>query len=188
MALVVDGGGLVNKGGSLGTGAACCCAGACCVCGLMPTVVGHDIAEFGTINDDVSFLYPHFQPISDANNVFVHEWEDAALALGYECVRLLESVITFIPDELSDGFWFVNNSQIQVRCCGIVDYGAEPTIIALPDFPDFFLPAQVSIYPCIQDEVTRWCYDDLSKTECDELCGVLHPSETCAGGACNPLP
>ena len=32
MALVVDGGGLVNKGGALGTGAACCCAAPCCTC------------------------------------------------------------------------------------------------------------------------------------------------------------
>ena len=29
MALVVDGGGLVNKGGALGTGQACCCGGGC---------------------------------------------------------------------------------------------------------------------------------------------------------------
>lgn len=32
MALVVDGGGLVNKGGALGTGAACCCGGGGGVC------------------------------------------------------------------------------------------------------------------------------------------------------------
>ena len=195
MALVVDGGGLVNKGGSLGTGAACCCAtgatGACCVCPEMPYVVGLSWAEFGEPTDDVDSLYPDLQPITDANLAWAQEWADAALALGYECVRTENAGLRFFPDPFdnSQGFWYSGLSSGYSRCCGIVDYEAEPTIIVFPDdFPEYFAPMQVSIYPCIQDEVTRICYDDLNKAACDEMCGVYHPNETCAEEACNPLP
>ena len=154
----------------------------------MPYVVGLWWAEFGGPNDDVDFLYPDLQPITDANLAWAQEWADAALALGYECVRTENFGVRFEPEE-SQGFWFSGLSVGYSRCCGIVDYEAEPTIIVFPDdFPQYFFPMQVGIYPCIQDEVTRMCHDGLNKVACDELCGVHHPSETCAGEACNPLP
>jgi hypothetical protein len=49
MALVVDGGGLVNKGGALGTGQACCCGGGCdcSAAGFAPAVASD--AERGLV-------------------------------------------------------------------------------------------------------------------------------------------
>ena len=166
----------------------CCETGACCECTQMPYVAGLFWSEFGNINDDVDFLYPDLQPITDANLAWAQEWADAALALGYECVRTENDGVHFVPED-TDGFWFSGLSTGYSRCCGIVDYEAEPTIIVFPDdFPQYFLPMQVGIYPCIQDEVTRICHDGLNKAACDALCGVHHPSETCAEEACNPLP
>ena len=184
--LLKDGVPVVGDPGLDGFGNCCCeVGGACCYCENFRKI-GQNLAEYGGPADDWNFYYPHLQPLADANNEFLQEWEDAALGLGYECLRSEESYVTFIFDSEGDnGFWWTLDGSRDVRCCGIVDYEAEPTIIVFPEFPEWLLPSQASIYPCIQDEITRFCENDLNKTECDELCGVHHPSETCDDSPCN---
>ena len=150
----------------------------------MPYVAGVYAAEFGGPNDDVALFYPDLQPITDANLAWAQEWADAALALGYECVRTENPGVNFVfdPEDNSGGLWFSGLSICYSRCCGIVDYEAEPTIIVSLTIPEM----QVGIYPCIQDEGTRTCYDDLNKVACDALCGVHSLDKTCATACCGP--
>jgi hypothetical protein len=112
MALVVDGGGLVNKGGALGTGAACCCGGcgsvaACTVAvswngNIVPVQIG------GALN-------------SSANCVQVYEcgfyYEYAANDPYPEhCPRTLGGS----PAPFSGGFGY---AEMCVHRCGIKTFG-----------------------------------------------------------------
>ena len=178
MALVVDGGALVNKGGSLGTGQPCCCAtvtGACCYCAEQD-----DFAWMG--QPAVQYCSSETESAEEQQNQM--EFDNALLAVriqeaedaGLECLIIVYSEIISIgscPAPETGTAYKRTTAFLNFSCCGVIDVDA-------PFFNHFPL--------CIQGP-ERTCLDGVTAQDCAARCNPTHhPNETCAESTCNPLP
>ena len=180
MALVVDGGALVNKGGSLGTGQPCCCAtvtvtGACCYCAEQEEFawMGQPAVQYCSSDTESA---EEQQNQMDFDNALlatrIQEAEDA----GFDCLISVYSEIISIgscPAPETGTAYRRTTAFLNFACCGVIDVDA-------PFFNHFPL--------CIQGP-ERTCLDGVTAQDCAARCNPTHhPSETCAEEACNPLP
>jgi len=141
-------------------------SGACCVCtnGWSNSYIG-----------DRSF------ETEEEVNAWIGVLEDITAAAtqsladnGYECIYSSPPQSPYFLEEFQ--LWHTNGiGSHGGACCGVIDYNGTPA----NDGDNY------TIYPCIQDEVTRSCVDGVSAAECAENCGgVFHSGQTCASDPC----
>ena len=178
MALVVDGGGLVNKGGALGTGAACCCnkcSGPCdeenpcatgCVCVDGQCVGGGAccLPERCTVELDVDFTGTEYEggpPPTPAG------WTQIG-ALVPEFPNVIH-YIHVIPDT--------------EPCDDQSQYYADLVAAITAWSDDLSLPIGATAFSAVAQQEAS-CQDGLSQSACEEQGGTYHPGQTCAEEPC----
>ena len=182
MALVVDGGALVNKGGSLGTGQPCCCAtvtGACCYCAEQDDFAWRGQPAVVFCSSETEYAEEQ-QNQKDFDNAVLANRIQEAEEQGLECLEIVYSEIILIGSCPAPEFGLEGTGEAYQRtaaflnfaCCGVIDL----------DTPYNNFPL------CIQGP-ERTCLDGVTAQDCAARCNPTHhPSETCAEEACNPLP
>ena len=144
--------------------------GACCVC-----TDGWSNGYLG----DTSFATEAERDQFQTYLAELIEFEKGVLeANGYECAEGY-LVGTYLEISEIDGETFTRYAtyghSTTAKCCGVIDYEAEPANDGNND----------SIYPCIQDEVTRNCVDGVSRDECEQCPSqTFHPGQACADAPC----
>jgi hypothetical protein len=101
-------------------------------------------------------------------------------ANGYECIFSNPPSQPFLDESLDPPKWY-NPGQggHGGTCCGVIDYEGTPASDGDND----------TIYPCIQDDVTRDCVEGVSQAECEDCeAHTFHAGQTCGDNPCNPLP
>jgi hypothetical protein len=152
----------------------CSPVGACCVCtgGWVNSYVGD--RAWGTKEE------------ADAWNVVLEGVTATAIqsleSNGYECISSSPPAAPFLDESLDPPMWYnsgLGGSGARGTCCGVVDYEGVPASDGDND----------TIYPCIQDDVTRNCVNGVSRAECEECPSqTFHAGQTCADNPCNPPP
>jgi hypothetical protein len=102
-------------------------------------------------------------------------------ANGYDCIFSNPPRPPFLDESLDPPKWYNPGQGFHGgTCCGVIDYDGIPASDGDSD----------TIYPCIQDDVTRDCVEGLTAAQCDARCnGVFHAAGSCDDeDRCNPLP
>jgi hypothetical protein len=160
MALVVDGGKLVNKGSALGTGAACCCGAACC----FDCLFGYGLIGFGVASDPQGVV-------------------DFYKSMGYVDARIdtgAQVPPPYGPEPDAFGLWLGG-------CCEFNHSNQQ--IFYIDPFGSYYVSECVdaSYFRCADDLNQNEC--ETTSYSPFGYPGVFKPGASCSSSPCdNPLP
>jgi hypothetical protein len=161
MALVVDGGGLVNKGGALGTGAACCCnkGPSCCFSCLL----GYGLSGYG------------FGPAPEPDVIL-----DYFRSMGYPDVRIdYGEDAPYYPEQGNFGLWLGS-------CC---EYNLDNQELYYMDpWGSFYVTEclDASYFRCINNLTENECETTNPYSPYGGF-GVFNPDQGCSSNPCENL-